>query len=157
MNIVSTLIEAHIFKIHDGEMEFLLLKRADNEKIYPGLWQMVTGSIEEPEKAWEAALREIKEETCLIPQHFWIVPRVNSFYNPYKDEINMIPVFAAQVQIDAKVVISQEHSEYKWVGKEEAKNLLAWKGQRNSVDIISEYFTNELNTFNFLEIDFKNV
>lgn len=152
MHLTTFLIEAHIFRQTDeNQVEFLLLKRSDGE-IYSGIWQMVTGSIDKNEKAYQTALREIKEETNLSPKQFWVVPNVNSFYEPKKDYICMVPVFAALVDLDCQVTISNEHSEYKWVDVDEAKKLLAWRGQRNSVDIIFEYFTKEKSFLNFVEI-----
>ena len=152
MEIESTLIEAHVFRKSGNDIEFLLLKRSDDDELYPGSWQMVSGSIDENEKAYAAALREIKEETGLIPLKFWVVPNVNSFYNQVKDKIIMIPVFAALVERSSKVILSNEHSEFKWKKKEEAKKMLLWKGQRNSVDIVHEYFLNELATLDLIEI-----
>lgn len=151
METKATLIEAHIFRTNGSELEFLILKRAEDEN-YAGIWQMVTGSIDSNEKAFEAALREIKEETGLLPQKLWVVPNVNSFYSPDKDSVIMIPVFAALVQNDSNVKISSEHSEYKWVNKEEAKQLLAWNGQRKSVDTIYQYFTSEKSSLYFNEL-----
>ncbi|MFA7229097.1 MAG: NUDIX domain-containing protein, partial [Melioribacteraceae bacterium] len=75
MNVKSSLIEAHIFRRNGVDIEFLLLKRSPGEK-YPGLWQMVTGSVENGEKRYETALREIKEETGIVPIKFWIVSNV---------------------------------------------------------------------------------
>lgn len=151
MQVISTLIEAHIFRHVGDDIEFLLLKRAPHEK-YGGVWQMVTGAIDEGEKAYETALREIKEETGFTPQRFWTAPNVNSFYYPERDYINMIPVFAAQVEAGSEVVISDEHDDYKWVNKEEALKLLAWPGQRQSVKSIYEYFTVEENFLKFVEM-----
>lgn len=151
LSIISNMIEAHIFKLHKGKIEFLLLKRSENE-IYPKLWQMVSGSIHEGEMAYQTALREIGEETSLIPLKMWVIPNVNSFYSPEKNYLSMLPVFAAQVSINSKVKISDEHTEYKWVTKEKAKKMLAWVGQRKSVDIISEYFTKNKSFLNFVEI-----
>lgn len=153
MNVKSYLIEAHIFRLAGRELEFLLLKRAENE-IYSGLWQMVTGSIDDDEKAYQAALREIKEETGLTPAKFWVVPNVNSFYSPTQNDICMIPVFAALVADDCNVQISKEHSEFKWVSKDNAVKLLAWPGQRISVETIYEYFQNRQNFLHFMEISF---
>jgi len=152
MKVVSTLIEAHIFRQNGNELEFLLLKRSDKEK-YPNIWQMVTGSIDENEKAYQTALREIMEETGLSTEKLWIVPQVNSFYSHEKDEVCFVPVFAALVKEKSDVRISSEHSEFKWLEKENAKELLAWKGQRNAVDTIYEYFTNKDSQLKFIEID----
>lgn len=150
------MIEAHIVKRKGNGIEFLLLKRS-KEDIYPGVWQMVTGSILSGEKAYEAAIREISEETGLIPKKMWVVPNVNSFYSRRRDHICMVPVFAALVDDDAEVKISTEHTEYQWVDKSAAVKLLAWIGQRNSVEIILEYFMNEINFLNFEEINLNNV
>ncbi len=152
--IITNLVEAHIFRETEKGLQFLLLRRAETE-IYPGLWQMVSGKIDEGEKAFEAALREIREETNLVPKRFWTAPNINSFYYPEGDYISMLPVFAALVEKDSKVQISHEHTEYKWLNAEEAKKLLAWQGQRNSVDIISEYFLKEISSLNFVEIQIK--
>jgi dATP pyrophosphohydrolase len=152
MRLISFLIEAHIFRqTTENSIEFLLLKRSDGEK-YSNIWQMVTGSINENEKAYEAALREIKEETGLTPIQFWVVPNVNSFYEPSQDYICHVPVFAALVDKNSPIKISEEHNQYKWVNLDEAKKLLAWRGQRVSVDTIYEYFTKEKSFLNFVEI-----
>ena len=58
LTIISNMIEAHIFRMKKGKIEFLLLKRSENE-IYPGLWQMVSGTIHKGETASQTALREI--------------------------------------------------------------------------------------------------
>ncbi len=145
------MIEAHIFRVRNNKLEFLLLKRSDKE-IYPGLWQMVSGSIHEGETAYQTALREIFEETNLQPKKMWVVPNVNSFYSPEKNHISFLPVFAAQVRSNAKVKISDEHTEFKWLTKQNAKKVLAWSGQRKSVDIISDYFTNKKSFLNFVEL-----
>ena len=149
--IITNLVEAHVFRRTKNGIEFLLLKRSETE-IYPGLWQMVSGKIRKDEKAYKTALREIKEETGLIPKKFWVTPNVNSFYYPEKDYISLLPVFAVLVDSKSKVKISNEHSEYKWVKPSEVKKMLAWEGQRKSVDIIKEYFTKEISFLNFVEI-----
>ncbi|MDA3860277.1 MAG: NUDIX domain-containing protein [Melioribacteraceae bacterium] len=151
MKIKSTLIEAHIFRrIHD-DIEYLIMKRGPNE-IYPNVWQMVTGSIEQDEKAFETAIREIKEETSLVPKSFWNVPNVNSFYSANDDSINMVPVFVAEVGKDCEVILSVEHSEYLWCSNEKAKELFAWPGQRESLEIISEYFSNKKSLLKLIKI-----
>lgn len=151
MEITSNMVEAHVFRKTENGIEFLLLKRSEKE-IYPGLWQMVSGGIEENEKAYEAALREIKEETGFIPEQFWVTPHVNKFYSHERDYISLLPVFAARVKDKTNAVICDEHCDCIWTTPEEAKKMLAWPGQRKSVDIIVEYFTKEINFLNFIEL-----
>jgi len=154
MKLISNMIEAHIFRTVKDELEFLLLKRSDNQ-IYPGVWQMVSGKIKESENAIETVLREIKEETGQIPKQLWAAPKINSFYDPDDDSITIIPVFAALVD-DKPIRLSHEHSEFKWVKIKKTQKLLAWPGQRESVRIINEYFQKEKSFLKFVEVDFKN-
>ncbi|NCS89704.1 MAG: NUDIX pyrophosphatase [Ignavibacteria bacterium CG2_30_36_16] len=151
MEIKLEMVEVHLFKIVDGDLKYLILKRSENE-IFPGLWQMVTGKIECGEKAYETAIREIKEETGLIPKKLWVVPNINSFYSQADDCISLLPVFAAQLSSSCSVKISEEHCEYKWVSSKEAKKLFAWEGQRKSVDIIENYFVKEKNFLDLVEV-----
>jgi dihydroneopterin triphosphate diphosphatase len=153
MEIISNLIEAHIFRESEKGIEFLLLKRSEGQP-YPGLWQMVTGKIKPNEKAYQTALREIKEETGLIPVQLWVAPTVNSFYEQKDEYICLLPVFAARVETE-KVKLSAEHTDYQWVDKITAQKLLAWEGQRKAVQIIEDYFLNEKSFFHFVEINFK--
>ena len=110
------------------------MKRAEDQ-IYPAVWQMVSGKIKESEKAFETSLRELKEETNLTPLKMWVAPKVNSFYSSQTDTICLVPVFAVLVKQDAKVIISNEHSEYKWVNPDETIKLLAWDGQRKAINL----------------------
>lgn len=151
LSIISNMIEAHIFRIKKDKIEFLLLKRSENE-IYPGLWQMVSGTIHDGETAYQAALREILEETNLNPKKLWVVPNINSFYSPEKNHISFLPVFAAQVKYNSKVILSDEHTKFIWCTKEKAKKMLAWVGQRKCVDIITDYFIKNENFLKFVEI-----
>jgi len=153
--IISNMIEAHICKISfmdPSRIQYLLLKRSDKE-IYPNLWQMVTGHIKNNEKAYQTALREIKEETNLTPTKMWVVPQVNSFYSDKEDSICLIPVFLALVNENSNVIISKEHTEFKWVEKDEAIELLAWPGQKESVRIIENYLTKQKSYLEFVKID----
>lgn len=151
MEIKSDMVEVHLFKVIEGEIKFLILKRAENV-VFPGLWQMVTGKSEGDETALETALREITEETGLTPKNIWAAPNINSFYSHQKNCINLLPVFAGEIDAKEEVVISNEHVEYKWVAPDEAKRLFAWPGHRKSVEIITQYFLKEKIFFDLVKI-----
>ncbi len=153
MNFNNNMIEAHVFRETKNGVEFLLLKRSE-KVIFPGLWQMVNGKIEESEKAFETAVREIKEETGFVPLKLWTVPNMNSFYTHESDSITVLPVFAALVKNNIEVNLSKEHTDFKWLNSSSVKEFLAWDGQRKSVDTIMTYFTQKREFFNLLEIKF---
>ena len=151
MEFKSNLIEAHIVRKNEDRIEYLILKRSSNEK-YPDIWQMVTGKVRENEKAYEAVIREISEETNLQVSKLWVVPHVNSFYNSKDNSVNLIPVFVALVSSDQNVELSKEHQKYLWSKKSEAKKLFAWPGQVKSLNIIHDYFKQKNTSHNFIEI-----
>ena len=73
--------------------------RAELKK-FEGTWQLVTGGIEEGETAWQAALRELREEAGLEPAEFFHVDCVNTFYLAQADSIMHSPMFCALVAPD---------------------------------------------------------
>ncbi|HUI64852.1 MAG TPA: NUDIX pyrophosphatase [Bacteroidota bacterium] len=132
-------IEVCVFRFTRDRPEYLLLRRSPDENLYPGMWQIVTGTTEENEKAYEAALREVREETALRPERFWIVPYTNAFYDRHSDAVILIPFFAAQVRSSDDPVLSAEHSAGEWLPYDQALKRLVWPGQRRGVEIVHQY------------------
>jgi len=149
---VSQIVEVCVFRRVDGESRFLLLKRSKDEKVYPGIWQIVTGIIEENEHSVTAALREVREETGFSPHRFWRLPFVNSFYEPVRDVIHLCPHFAAEVSSSTDPVLSSEHQEYQWCSYEQSQTLLPWSGQRTGVSIVHHHIIPGTEESRLLEI-----
>ncbi|MDP9812354.1 dATP pyrophosphohydrolase [Rhizobium tibeticum] len=100
-----------------AENRVLLLRR--NHTLI-GEWCQIAGGIEDGEKAWEAALREVKEETGLNCDRLYSADICEQFYEVDRDAIRMLSVFVGFVDAGATVVINDEHSEFRWVSFEEA-------------------------------------
>ncbi len=145
------IVEVVVFRMRKSP-EFLVLKRSDDETIYPGLWQIVSGGIERGEKAFQAALREVNEEIGVKPTHFYNTPLTNTFYFSTDDSVNVSPVFAAEVDGEAEVKLSQEHREFKWLGLKEAISLLVWPGQKEAIRIVNDFVLSENPSRKFMEI-----
>ena len=116
----------------DGAREFLLLRRAKG-KIYAGSFRMVAGKVEANETAYEACVRELLEETGLVPLRLWAVPFVNRFYEWQSDQVHEIPVFLAEVPASVELRLDGEHDLGVWVGQDEALKLLDWPAQREGL------------------------
>ncbi|HUL42978.1 MAG TPA: NUDIX pyrophosphatase [Bacteroidota bacterium] len=139
--VTATLVEVCIFSRKRRRVRYLLLRRSKDEKIYPNLWQFVTGSIEKGEKAWQAAVREFSEETGLKPKSLSVVPYVNSFYDPGWDSVNLMPFFAAEVEGDRDPVLSDEHESFAWLPYERAVSRLVWPGQIRGLEIVHRFIS----------------
>lgn len=121
-SVISNTIQAHIaaFDEQKGVYKHLLLKRAPDADLYPGLWQVVTGRIEIGETAIQTALREVKEETGLHIIDAWTLPYLASFFNSLNDTVSFAPVFAFLVDFHQDVIISNEHEKFEWLNLNEA-------------------------------------
>ena len=147
--IKSFSIAAYICRIENGNARFLIIKR--QTPYLPNSWQMVSGKIEKGEKAWEAALREIREETGLIPDRLYSANDVELFYEVNQNCINLVPVFVGFIDSDQPVRLSPEHSEYKWVSPEESGAFLSFDHQIETMYMIEAKFV-ERRPLEFLKI-----
>lgn len=119
-----------------GEHEFLLLRRAPGEYM-GGAWAVVRGTREGGETAPAAALRELKEETGLVPREFYQLDTVDVFYLAKGDTIWHCPGFCAVVDRDATVTLDAEHDAHRWVPRSAIANEVLWPGER---DHLAELF-----------------
>jgi dATP pyrophosphohydrolase len=128
-------IDVYPYLLTESGIKFLLLQR-NASKVYAGQWRMIGGKIMENEKAWEAALRELKEETQMNPRTFWTVPTVNQFYEPQSDSIYVIPVFAAELDPNANIVLDSEHDAFGFFSLNELKALQLWPEHYRIIGLI---------------------
>ena len=134
---MKKLIDLYPYRIVDGNPRFLILKRAKG-KIYEGQWRMIGGKVLDGEKYWQAALRELKEETGYTPVKFWTIPSVNQFYEVSTDTIHTIPAFAAQISDDQNLILDGEHTESKWTEADKVENFILWPEQRRLIQLTNQ-------------------
>jgi len=134
------LIDLYPYRFSNSTPEFLLCKRSSG-KIYSGQWRMIGGKVESGETYWEAALRELREETALTPDKFWTVPSLNQFYEAKRDMILTIPVFAAEINVSAEPVLNDEHSSFGWFDANEAVSRIIWPEQQRLITTINSIIT----------------
>ena len=130
------LVECWVFRVPPGSSpEYLLIRRAP-DRIYPGLWQCVTGAIDEGEVIPAAALREVAEETGFGPdaiEAFYDLEQVEAFYSEAHDELVTSIVFALRVRASAEPRLSHEHDGLRWAGRDEALRLSVWPAYHESL------------------------
>ncbi len=132
--VLVRVIDAYVYSYENNKLSFLLLKRSKT-KIYEHLWQGVAGKIEKNELAWQAALRELKEETGLKAHRMFVADYVSKFYEKHGDRINLVPVFGIEVK-NKKVSLSEEHCNFKWLNFKKAHDKLTWKGQKKGLKAV---------------------
>lgn len=132
----SQLVEVFVYFESPGIREYLLMKRSD-AVIYPGIWSVCAGKIKPGERAFEAARRELLEETGIIPAELYSVDTVNAFYDALSDKLHVAPVFLAKAQ-SKDVLINFEHTEFAWKQLHEAVHMLHWISHKNNIELIEK-------------------
>lgn len=124
-------------KTSNGQIEYALMKRSDS-----GYWQGIAGGGEGEEKPLEAARREAYEEANIPPTaEFMQLDTVESvpvieFKDSYLwgDAVFVIPQYCFGVTSpDIPITISHEHTEYRWLSYEEARDLIKYDGNKTAL------------------------
>lgn len=127
--VVLRVVDVYVYRDGGEGREFLLLRRSAG-RLYAGEWRAVGGKIEPRERAWEAARRELVEETGLRPRRLWTLPSANVFYEWQHDRVNVIPAFAAEVESKAEVTLNPENEGAAWFRPAAAAERLWWPEQQ---------------------------
>jgi len=103
-----------------------------------GFWQPLTGGVEQGETFEEAIRREALEETGITE----IIKVVDSNYHyEFTDEgrHHVEYIFGVEVPASTNVRLSHEHDDFRWVGKNEALQLLKWPGNKEGLQKLCEH------------------
>ena len=116
---------------------------------------MVSGMLESSETAVEAALRELKEETGIVPDRFYSANHLQQFYEASQNCINLVPVFVAFLDSDKEITLSSEHTESMWVSYDQVGKHVCFPDQAKSARYIYDHFV-AAKPLDFLRIEIKN-
>ena len=100
---------------------FLIVKRNENDNLYPGAWEFPGGHLEDGETIKEGLKRELLEEIGYTDE---FNPRITHYYDEIKSKngkliYNLEIDFIINVdRSNLEIKLSNEHSEYKWVTKD---------------------------------------
>jgi len=97
--------------------KILIVRRSNEEEIFPGYYEFPGGSIEIRETPEEALIREYKEEVNLDIK---IIDIIRVFSYTFKDREIIELVYTVSLDDDPKNArLSNEHDDMQWIAKEE--------------------------------------
>lgn len=137
-NNLPVIIQTIVYRFTKDGPEFLLLKRSEERG---GFWNVVNGTMRGDENITQCGQRELLEETGI--KH--ILKRSSELYRfafEYKNIPITVLVFAVEVDTEQKVVINDEHVEYKWLGFNTALGHLKFNDDKKALRICKESINN---------------
>ncbi len=127
-----------IYKIENGIMEYLFLKRSGGWLDFP------KGHMEDKETEIQAALRETREETGvelhdtdLDPEYEYILDYVFTF-NGVKI-FKKVKMFLAKISSKTLIKVSNEHTGYVWLDYDNSYNNLKFQNQKNMLKNVNAH------------------
>ena len=124
-----------------GKIEYLILQRKHHWKG----WEFPKGGIISNERKEDAAKREAKEETGLVPRK---IKKFNFsgrylYKKKFADRTGIIGqtffLYAAEVKKGKVKIDKKEHSEYKWMSFEQGVKKIKHNNQKKSLRIVDRW------------------
>lgn len=116
--------------------EILFVKRSENDSFLPGYWELPGGGVEYGENIGDTLRREIKEE-CGLDAEVGFPLTVSDYYmKDGKKEIQRVEIIflCKLLNLAQTVILSHEHSEYKWVSSNKINNLKLSSYMKNIIN-----------------------
>jgi dATP pyrophosphohydrolase len=110
-------IAVYVLRRSAGETELLFVRRSGGR--FGGQWWPVTGTREPSEDPTQCALRELREETGLIPSTL-----VQTDLTAPVEGGGYLRIFVAPVEGSAVVRLNWEHDAHHWCSPEEAHAIV---------------------------------
>lgn len=131
LTVRCTMVSIIVLRGEGPATELLMLQRATGR--LASVWGYCAGHVEAGERGWEAALRELAEETGLVPTTLYSSTFCEQFYSAADDVIEVVPAFVARVPHEPAVRLNSEHMEYRWVPIADAADRFPFGSQRDLV------------------------
>jgi dATP pyrophosphohydrolase len=131
--------------------EFLQVRRSKGD-FMGGTWQSIYGQSVDGETPVDAVLRELKEETGLVPDELYRLDQVSVFYIATTDTMWHCIPFCAIVSRQQLIVLNDEHEDSRWIHESEAEKIFMWNDNREAIHDIRSYILAESLAKPFLRI-----
>lgn len=122
--------------------EFLIMKRTHYKNDNSGdFWDIPGGSVDEGEDINDAIVREIREEVGIEVKERLKILKMNSSKGKNESYGIFVLYYLENFDMSQEIVLSEEHSEFKWIGFEDIENY-EFYSKKTTMDSIREFLEN---------------
>ena len=137
-------IHVYLYRKTNGVYEYALFQRSD----MPICWQGVCGGLEGDENLEEGLRRELWEEagisdfgTAYLLETVSYVP-VEQFSEKHREywgkSTVVIPMYCYGIPYDGEILLSEEHTDVRWLPYDEARELVYFDSQQTALYELNE-------------------
>ena len=150
MHLNPAVYDLWVFRRSESGVEFLLLHTSQHkaDRYFSGgrFWQIPSG-VFLPEESVPAAVERELAPYGLNVRSVWAAEHAYTIYNRRFHEIQIISVFAVEVDRNAGTVHLNplEHSEYAWLNYDTAAARVHYRGLKDGIRSVHEYITGVAN------------
>ncbi len=106
------------------EGKYLVLKRTADKDFAAGVWECITGRVDQGEGFTEAVHREVREELGVEVEIDFVIDTMHFFRGEAKPENELVGVlYRCSLEDPEAIQTSWEHSEHRWVTADEAEAI----------------------------------
>jgi len=130
-------VHVYLYRENGRDYEYSIFQRADNLE----WWQGVCGGVEDGETIEQAALREAFEEAG-VPLNSPLYRLDTISYLPsnifrdhvlWGDDVVVCPMFFFAIPFNGDIVLSNEHTEVRWLKYEQAEEIVYFHDQKTAL------------------------
>ncbi len=156
MELATNVFDVWVFRRTDRGIEYLLLHASQEkaDRYFNGgrFWQIPSDFVRDGESV-VAAVGRLLERFGLRPSVIWAAEHVYTIYNRRFDCMQIIGVYAAEVDADAVRLDPVEHAESRWCSFDEALSLVHFRGLKDGLRSTREYITGVEHPARELQLD----
>lgn len=144
MDLNVNVFDVWVFRRTDRGIEYLLLRASQQkaDRYFNGgrFWQIPSDFMRDGERV-VPGIQRCLAAFGLRPSAVWAAEHVYAIYNRRFDCMQMIAVYAAEVDADAVRLTAEEHAESRWCPFEEALAMVHYRGLKDGLRSTREYIT----------------
>lgn len=119
---------------HKSTGKILLLERNAEKDFSPGIWEYITGRMNQFEEPEDALRREVREEAGIEIEIIKPISVFHIFRGEKKAEDELVGIMYWCKTDDDGIVLSDEHGSYKWAEVEDALIMMEKPGMKKDIE-----------------------
>lgn len=144
MQLAANIFDVWAFRRTPEGIRFLLLHTSVEkaERFFNGgrFWQIPSNFVKDGEHITDAIARHLRS-FGLKAQSIWAAEHTYTIYNRRFNEMQLIGVYAAEVDESVVRLVAAEHAEYQWLSLEECLQRVHFRGLKDGLRSVHEYVT----------------